>query len=241
MNAHDDMSDTDVLSAVRDSLSGMPLAGPPDLEAIMARGRARRHRRLIPGVTGTAAVAAGAALAVTALAPAGHQASPVASHPAGRQPAVQLAAWAVTKLADGNISVTIREFKDPAGLQSTLRADGVPASVTFASQQNPACRPYPGGTPSQAPLPLQATALLKRVFPKPYNGLPLLPRPGSAHWVPANGRLSAPPSPSPDATVIVIDPSALPGNAGVQLGASGGDDAILTPRVVYVSPQCTGS
>jgi hypothetical protein len=229
MNAHDDMSDTDVLSAVRDSLSGMPVAGPPDLEAIMARGRARRHRRLIPGVTGTAAVAAGAALAVTALTPA--------SHPASRQPAAQLAAWTVTRLANGNISVTIRELTDPAGLQSILRADGVPASIMSASQQNPACRPYPGGTPPQ---PLQVTALLKRVFPKPYNELPPPPHPGGAHWVPANGRPSAPIL-SRDSTLIVIDPSALPGNAGVQLRDSIGSVFFPMPRVVYASPQCTGS
>ena len=241
MNGHDDISATDVLSTVRDSLCGMPVAGPPDVEAIMARGRAHRRRRLIPGVTGTAAVAAGAALAVTALTPASHLASPQPSHPAGRPPAAQLAAWTVTKLADGNISVTIRELADPAGLQSTLRADGVPASVTFASQQNAACRPYPGGTPPQAPQPLQVTTLLKRVFPKPYNELPPPPRPGSAHWVPASVRPSGPPSPSPDSTVILIDPSALPGSAAVQLGASDSGNAILTPRVVYASPQCTGS
>jgi len=243
MNGHDDISATDVLSTVRDSLCGMPVAGPPDVEAIMARGRAHRRRRLIPGVTGAAAVAAGAALAVTALTPASHLASPQPSHPAGRQPAAaaQLAAWTVTKLADGNISVTIRELADPAGLQSTLRADGVPASVTFASQQNSACRPYPGGTPTQAPQPLQATTLLKRVFPKPYDELPPPPRRGSARLVPANGRPSGPPSPSPDSTVIVIDPSALPGSAGVQLGASDSGSAILTPRVVYTGPPCTGS
>ena len=65
MNARDHVSDADVLTAVRDSLSGMPLASPPDVETIMARGRrTRRHRRLIPGVSGTLAVAAGAALAV---------------------------------------------------------------------------------------------------------------------------------------------------------------------------------
>ena len=93
MNAHDDMSDTDVLSAARDSLSGMPVASPPDVETIMARGRARRHRRrLIPGVTGTLAVAAGAALAVTTLAPASHQATPgpavslLPTWPPGRSP-----------------------------------------------------------------------------------------------------------------------------------------------------------
>lgn len=236
MNGHDDMSDTDVLCAVRDSMSGVPLAGPPHVEAIMARGRARRHRRVIPGVTGTAAVAAGAALAVTALTPAGH----VASHPAGRQPAVQLAAWTVTRLADGKISVTIRELEDPAGLQSTLRADSVPASVTFASQRNPACQPYPGGAPQQ--LLESATPLLKRVFPKPYTDLSLPSKlPQSAHRVPANSLPSTPPPPSPGDTRIVIDPSALPRNAGVQLGVSYDGGAVLLPQVVYASPSCTGS
>ncbi len=243
MNAHDDMSDTDVLSAVRDSLSGMPIASPPDVEAIMARGRARRHRRLIPGVTGTLATAAVGALAVTALAPASHQAGQLASKQAGRQasrqPAVRLAAWTVTKLADGNISVTIRELRDPAGLQSTLRADGVPASVTFAGQRNLACQPYPGGTPQSLPQP--ATPLLKRVFPEPYADLPLPPHPGTARVVPIHGRSLALPTVSANHTLIVIDPSALPGNACVQLATSYYSTAALLPRVVYASSQCTGS
>jgi hypothetical protein len=235
MNARDDMSDTDVLSAARDTLSAMPLAGPPDAEAIMARGRACRRRRLIPGVTGTLAVAAGAALAVTALAPASHR----TSHHASRQPAAHLAAWTVTRLADGDISVTIRELKDPAGLQGTLRADGVPASVTFTGQQNPACRPYPGGTIPWPPQP--PSALLRRVFPTPYD----LPPPPhlSRGWrqAPLHGRSSAPPSPPPSQTVIVIDPSALPGNAGVQIAASYGARRIGPVQVVYARPQCTGS
>jgi Sigma-70 region 2 len=56
-----------------------------------------------------------------------------------------LAAWTVARQADGSIKVTIRELRDPAGLQRTLRADGVPASVTFSGQRNPACQGYPGG------------------------------------------------------------------------------------------------
>ena len=67
-----------------------------------------------------------------------------ASHPA-IAPRAQLAAWTVARQADGSIQVTIRELRDPAGLQRTLRADGVPASVTFTGQQNPACQSYPGG------------------------------------------------------------------------------------------------
>jgi hypothetical protein len=243
MNAHDDMNDTDVLTAVRDSLSGMPVASPPEVEAIIARGRARRHRRLIPVVTGTLATAAVGALAVTALAPASHPATALAgklpSHQASRQPTVRLTAWTVTKLADGNISVTIRELRDPAGLQRTLRADGVPASVTFAGQQNTACQPYPGGTPQSLPQP--ATALLKRVFPKPYADLRLPAHPGTARMVTVHASPPALPGVSANHAFIVIDPSALPGNAGVQLGTGYYGVATLLPRVVYASSQCTGS
>jgi hypothetical protein len=236
MNTHDGMSDTDVLSAARDSLSGMPVASPPDVEMIMARGRARRHRRrLIPGMTGTLAVAAGAALAATTLTPASHRATPQADP----RPAAHLAAWTVTELADGDISVTIRQLKDPAGLQGALRADGVPASVTFAGQLNPACRPYPGGTIPWPPQP--PTPLLRQVFPKPYGSFPPSARPSSG-WSQAPGHGSPPPAiPAPGRTVIVIARSALPGHAGVQIAATRGARWIGPVRVVYASPQCTSS
>lgn len=237
MNAHDDMSDTDVLSAARDFLSGMPVAGPPDVGTIMTRGRARRRRhRLVPGVTGTLAVAAGAVLAVTTLAPTSPQATPRS----GPRPATpHLAGWTVTKLADGNISVTIRELTDPAGLQGTLRADGVPASVTFRNHQNPACRAYPGGTipwPPQSPPPL-----LRQVFPKPYGDLP--PAYPSRGWSKAPGHGSPPPPANLPAgeTVIVIAPPALPGHAGVQIEAAANARWIGPVHVVYASPRCTGS
>jgi hypothetical protein len=193
-------------------------------------------------------VAAGAALAVAALTPASHPAGHVtggvaggvAGYPASRQPAVQLTAWTVTRLADGNISVTIRELRDPAGLQSTLRAHGVPASVTFASQQNPACQPYPGGTPRRPPQP--ATLLLKRVFPAPYNNLPQPEHyPEGMRAASASALPPALPTLSPSHAVIVIAPSALPRNAGVQLSTSSDGDALNLPQLVYASPGCTGS
>jgi hypothetical protein len=226
MNVHDDMNDTDVLSAARDRLSGMPLGRPPDVEAIMAGGRARRRRRLIPGMTGTLAVAAGAALAVTALTPASHQPKP--------QPPVKLAAWSVTEKANGNITVVVRELADPAGLQSTLRADGVPANVTVLGHPDPSCRPYP-----------MSQALFRSVY--------------QADKTAASGD-----------TVLIIDPSALPSGAGVQIGATvgpdaggrglhradvnqaihqavhqpahqvGADNSVLRAVLVYASPQCTG-
>jgi hypothetical protein len=49
----------------------------------------------------------------------------------------------VSKQADGTITVTVRQLRDPQGLQRRLRADGVPASVTFFGHEPRACQRYP--------------------------------------------------------------------------------------------------
>jgi hypothetical protein len=113
-------------------------ARPLAVAEVISRGD-RRHRRSITrlslgGLSATGVVAA-VIIGVIALLPASHQ----ASHPAH----AQLAAWTVVKQADGKIYLTLRQFRDPAGLQAMLRADGVPVSVTPSSQQNPACHAYP--------------------------------------------------------------------------------------------------
>ena len=212
---------TEELQRMADDAAGA--ARPLAVDDVIRRGR-RRHRRSIVGRSFCALSAAGAVaavvLAMTALAPSGR--------PAGHQPTAQLAAWTVVRQADGDVSVTIRELKDPAGLQRTLRADGVPASVTLVNQQNPSCQPYPGGTPRQG-----VTPLLKRVFPLPYENLSLAPPPAQATQGPS-------PTP-PSSSIVVIDPSALPGHAGVQIGVSPNGRALLLPQVVYASPQCTGT
>jgi hypothetical protein len=134
------MNDDELITAVREPFTAVHSTTP--VEQIVSRSRAIRARRRIPGVAGALAVAAATALAVTALLPASHQ----PSYPAR----AQLAAWTVVKQADGNIRVTIHELRDPAELQRTLRADGVPVSVTFIGQSNPACQPYGfSGSPSQ--------------------------------------------------------------------------------------------
>jgi hypothetical protein len=155
------MNDTKLADAVRsglteahDSLSTVHLAIPAS--EIMARaGQARRRRQgVLAGAGGLAAVAAGVAVSVTL--PTSHPAvshpassTPASSHPVGSNPAssppisdpgVHLAAWTVTRQADGVIQITFREAADQARLQHTLRADGVPASVDFTGRQNPACR-----------------------------------------------------------------------------------------------------
>jgi hypothetical protein len=192
----------------------------PDLAArTCQRHRRRTRHKLTALATGAGAVAAGAALAMIALAPA--------SHPASRQPGAQLAAWTVVKQADGNVYVTIRQFRDPAGLQARLRADGVPASVIFNPglppgapfrdlfhvKHNP-CQAYSGGQ----------SQLLKVV------------RGGSPHPLRAHSTLS------------IIHLSALPSGAGVQYIATPNTGDQNSPKrfalgvlLVQTSPKCTGS
>jgi hypothetical protein len=143
------MNDNELITALREQRNKVPMTTP--VEQIINRGHAVRARRRIPGLAGVLAVVAAAAFAVIALLPA--------SHPASHQPGVQLAAWTVVKQAGGTVSVTIRELRDPAGLQSTLRADGVPASVAFPGQKNFSCQHYSAGI-----------ALINTVFTVQYAG-----------------------------------------------------------------------
>ena len=140
----------------------------------------------------------------------------------------------MAKQVNGDVKITIRELSDPAGLQSTLRADGVPANVSSSTQIDPSCQAYP---------------MTQALFASIYDAQKGV---GSGN------------------TVLVIRPSALPGGAGVQIGASadgragdGGlhqvangnqavhqsvhhvatltDNTVLRVGLVYASQQCTGS
>lgn len=133
-----------------------------DLRQALARGAAEvpgeaverlQHRHYRPRARGRVRMAgaglAGAAAAATALGiavsqPGGHPGSDPASHPAR----ARLAAWTVTRRADGTVHVALRQMRNPAGLQRRLRADGVPASVNIGG--NPACQAYSlPATPAQ--------------------------------------------------------------------------------------------
>jgi hypothetical protein len=121
------VNDQDLMTKVAEPFTGLRMTTP--LETIAGRGRALRRRRRLPVLAGTVAAAAAAiTLAISALLPA-----------TGPVPAT-LAAWTVTRAPDGTVTVTVRELRDPAGLQATLRADGVPASVWYVDRPNPACR-----------------------------------------------------------------------------------------------------
>jgi hypothetical protein len=173
-----------------------------------------------------AAAAAAAAVTVTVLPAGSHPAGPVASASTGAPASARLAAWTVIRKADGDINVTISELSDPAGLQSTLRADGVPASVTFLSQPNPACSPLGFGP-----------GLLGKIFPASPSGVVHHLSGGLA--VGTGGKAGGD---------MVIDPSAIPSGAGLQLafsemgGSTPGQFTILGHMaLVRASQRCTGS
>jgi hypothetical protein len=121
------MNDNDMIGTVREPFAQVRMATP--VEAVVARGRAIRRRRLW-GASGAAAVVAAAAVLVTLVA-----------LPGGRPAPVRLAAWTVTTQPGGIVAVSIRDLLDPAGLQRALRAHGVPAIVRFhpAGSLMPSC------------------------------------------------------------------------------------------------------
>jgi hypothetical protein len=153
------MNDDEVLTAVRhsltaarDSVADVRMDRPA--ATILRRARRRRLRR---GLAVAAAAAGAAALALAVTLPGGH------ARPGG-PPASRLAAWSVTGRPGGLVAVTVRQLRDPAGLQRTLRADGVPATVRFGNNSNPPdCLYYPFS-------PARGYKLQARVFPDQDDG-----------------------------------------------------------------------
>jgi hypothetical protein len=194
-------------------------ARPLAAAEVIRRGD-RRHRRSITrlslgGLSATGVIAA-VIIGVIALLPASHP----ASHPAH----AQLAAWTVVKQADGTVLVKIREFRDPAGLQRELRADGIPASVKF----NPANL-----------VDKSAWAIVH------FKGNPC--QEYSAGESQAQNVVTGG---SPFTVGMFIHPSAIPSGAGVQFVASrnigyyspqSGGPFDLFEWLVQATPQCTGS
>jgi hypothetical protein len=127
MNVHDEMSDNEVLRAASDSLSAIPMANPPDVEAIMARGRARRRHRLsaVAGLS-VAAAAVGTALVLGLTGVLG---------PARTSGTIRTASFTLVSNPNGTAALTIspKELLDPAALQSDLVQYGIPAKVTTGS------------------------------------------------------------------------------------------------------------
>ena len=143
MSDTDQMTDGTELRELRDSLSAVAMPERPRLEAITARGRARRRHRLA-GAAGVsvAAIAAGTALALGTTGAAG----PAPVHSTSRTMAtgtirslatgtIRNAAFKIVKNAKDKATLTInpQEVLDPATLQSDLAQSGIPAKVTSGS------------------------------------------------------------------------------------------------------------
>ncbi len=221
------MNDTSVSAAVRsrlaevdESLSDVRMGTP--VADILDRARRRRARRRFAALAVAAGTGGSAALAAALLASGGAARS--SADPA------QLTAWTVSSQPNGEITVTIRELNDPAGLQRELRADGVPASVSFSGNQNPACQSYPA-----------SQALLAQVYPVPYGQLPSQP----TTWRQWSRTGATPPRPI---IYAVIRPSALPSGTGVQITSyysSGLHQQWIQVSsslgIVYAGTGCTGS
>ncbi len=187
------------------------IAQPP--RAALVPRRRRFARPALIGVA-AAAVAAAAALALVPGSTTGHR---------GGQGGVTLAAWSVVKERHGLIRVTIRQLRDPAGLQQTLRADGIPANVRFVHRffQPPASVHLPKGC--LAPdLSSEAIAKLERKL------------------IPSNV-----PVPSDDA--VILRPSAIPHGIGLSMkawapnpGVQSAASLSIEMDLVQATPQCTG-
>jgi hypothetical protein len=127
MSHNDRMTDGAELRELRDSLSGVAMPERPRLEAITARGRARRRHRLsaVAGLS-VAGAAAGTALALGLTGVPG---------PAGTSGTIRTAAFTLVSNSNGTATLTInpKELLDPAALQSDLAQYGIPAKVTVGS------------------------------------------------------------------------------------------------------------
>ena len=118
------MNNTEVLDQVRDATAGIQMEVP--LEAIVARGRARRLRRQ----RRFAAVGLAATVALAAAVVGGAHSQP-RSGPTS--PATQLAAFTVSTAPSGATALTLRKGEqyrlDPDALRQALTDHGIPAFV----------------------------------------------------------------------------------------------------------------
>jgi len=127
MSDNDLMTDSPELRDLRDALSGVAVPQRPGLEAITARGRARRRRRVfVAARLSVVGAVAATALAVTVIGVPGQATTPVT---------IRTAAYTFTHNSNGTDTLTLNpgELFDPAQLQSDLAKYGIPAKVTTGS------------------------------------------------------------------------------------------------------------
>jgi hypothetical protein len=189
----DDMNDDDVLGALRHGLSKLPVPQAPPLEAIVARGRARRRRS---GLAGISLAAAGLAIALPVIITGGNASSGrvATSLRLGSGPVhVNLAAYSVDSNPNGTVSVALahKGIFDPNKLRRLLARAGVAAVVNVDAF----CQ-----------TPVQPAGFRQVVSSATANG-PAGPGAGA-------GRSA----PQVNFTAMVIKPSAMPRRAELSIG-----------------------
>lgn len=192
------------------------------VELIMQRGRRLRARRRIARLCGGAVCAvAAAALAVPLLDGGGTTAGQ----------GERLAAWTVTKEPDGLVVVTIKQLRDPGGMQRALRADGIPAAVRFqAAGQMSLTPPLPRECRNTGLSTVADADLQEKILPPP----PMI----DVHKV-GNAIEGTPVYP---AGALFIRPSAIPKGIGLNITVDWAPKSWgWSLGLVKASPECTGS
>jgi hypothetical protein len=156
VNVHGEMSDTEVLDAASKSLSALPIASPPDVQAIIARGYARRRRRL-SAAAGLSAAAAGTALVLGLTGVLGASSRSAET--------IRTASFTLVSNANGTATLTINptELVDTTALQKDLQQYGIPAKVTSGSF----CYSIPAPT---------SFSQVVSFYPRPTGSRTILPR-----------------------------------------------------------------
>lgn len=182
------------------------------------RPASRRRRLALPALLGVAAATAAAVALVMS------PGSPASGHHGG-QGGATLTAWSVIKERNGLVKVTIRELRDPAGLQRTLRAAGIPANVRFTHhffQASTSSHDLPKGCLAPR-MPHQASIkLLERI------------EADNVPWVPSG-------------VAVLLRPSVIPHGLGLYLkawapkpGRQPAASLSMETGLVQATPQCTG-
>jgi hypothetical protein len=136
------MTDDDMTLIIHETLADTHMTTP--VTDILRRGehlRARR-RRTRSGVL-VALATVGVVVTGLALAYAPHSST-------GKTGKVELAAFTVTRRSADSVSVTVRQLTDLSGLQTELRADGIPVLVTNSINVPTGCTEWDGGHYSTA-------------------------------------------------------------------------------------------
>jgi hypothetical protein len=145
------LTDTEVADVARTMLAG-ELADLAPRDSLLADVRSRYQRTRTTRRTATGAAAAVTATAAAALVlTSGPGAVPGQHGTDGHTRTVVTTAWTVHEDAGGTVTIYLRQYANPAGLQRTLRADGINAIVrpipimwrTFVSRKLPGSRKPP--------------------------------------------------------------------------------------------------